>query len=282
MATDTRIIRSTTADDAEFRLWAQSVHDALIAVGLTQATDTGQINFATVAKPTSTNVDAGYAVYRFSDALQATRPVFIRLVFGTGNQATTPRIGVAIGTATNGAGTLSGISTTLRNLNTSAAATQNVQSWASGSTNRVTFCMWGGDTTSSRAVAFGVERTHDANGDDSNVGVRLWTAAGSSTADDLSFAGPSYGSTNGFPAAMSSTESTGVNGSDTVFFPIYGAAKIAQFPLTGVLGFYNADAVNGSDVLVDPDGHGTKTYRTLNLLGTGPVGGNSRYAMRFD
>lgn len=281
MATDTRIIRSTVADDAEFRAWAQSVHDALIAVGLVQAADTGQINFATVARPLA-NADAGYAVYRFSDALQATRPVFIRLLFGAGNAVTTPRLGVQIGTGTNGAGTLNGVVSQNRTLTNTSAATANVLSWASGSTNRVTFCMWGADSTTGRAVAFGVERTHDANGDDSNVGVRIWYSSSQSGAglEDLSYAGPIA---TGASAAMNSAETTAVNGADTVFFPIYGAVKISRFPMTGAVGFYNADAANGSDVQLDPDGHGLKTYRTLNTVTSGPVGGGStRFAMRFD
>lgn len=93
--------------DAGMQAWVSEIFDELIGVGLTQASDTGQLDPATVTRP-STNTFAGYIMFRFDDAAQATAPVFIKLWFGTGQGANYPAMAIQIATGTNGAGTLTG------------------------------------------------------------------------------------------------------------------------------------------------------------------------------
>lgn len=94
-------------NDADFRLWGGGISTALAAVGLVKTTDTGQIDWATVVNPSTTNQKRGYEIWRFADAWQATHPVFIRLDYGSGPTATAnPQIWYTVGTATNGAGTI--------------------------------------------------------------------------------------------------------------------------------------------------------------------------------
>ena len=95
-------------DDATFREWGLELSTKLAAAGLVQTADTGQINWATVLRVTS-NTDAGYEIWRMNDAMQATAPVFFRIAYGTHTGVTGPRIQITSGTATNGAGVLSGI-----------------------------------------------------------------------------------------------------------------------------------------------------------------------------
>lgn len=95
--------------DAAFRAWSLAIHDAMIGAGFIQTTDTGQINFATVLKPTAVSTSAGYAMYRFADTLQTTAPIFIKIEFGMGSTLDTTfgwRLGVATGT--DGAGGIGG------------------------------------------------------------------------------------------------------------------------------------------------------------------------------
>lgn len=102
---DTIIEHST---DAQFRASGLAFHNSLLAVGVTNTADAGQINFATVTIP-SAGVSGGYKIYRFNDVLQATAPIFIRFDFGTDSGgANIPQIWVQIGTGTDGAGTLTG------------------------------------------------------------------------------------------------------------------------------------------------------------------------------
>jgi hypothetical protein len=85
------------------------MHNALIAFGWVQTADTGQINFATVTRATTTNVIQGVALYHMNDSLQGTTAVFLKLGFGTGGTGDTPRLDVQVGIgSTNGSGTLTG------------------------------------------------------------------------------------------------------------------------------------------------------------------------------
>jgi hypothetical protein len=101
--------------DADFRAWGSALSAAMQTCGLLQATDTGQINWVTVARPVGNNTVAGYEIYKFTDALQATSPVFIKLEYGTGSTSTNfgaPALWLTVGQGSNGAGTLTGVLTT--------------------------------------------------------------------------------------------------------------------------------------------------------------------------
>ena len=74
MATDVRNIPAYIDNDADFRLWGGGISAQLAAVGMVQTSDTGQANWATAV-----GADSPYEVWRFNDALQATKPIFFRL-----------------------------------------------------------------------------------------------------------------------------------------------------------------------------------------------------------
>ena len=107
MSIQTLSVAPTNSTDATFRAWGSAVSGALAAAGLVQTTDTGQINWSTVLKPTTSSQSRGYEIWRFSDSLQSTRPVFVRVDYGSAQYATnTPGLYLSIGTATDGAGLL--------------------------------------------------------------------------------------------------------------------------------------------------------------------------------
>lgn len=95
------------ATDADFRAWVTNLDAALVAVGLVQTADTGQANLATMTRP-GVGVWTNYRIYRYSDALQATAPVFLRVEYGTSALATSPGFRMGLGRATDGAGNLTG------------------------------------------------------------------------------------------------------------------------------------------------------------------------------
>lgn len=97
--------------DAGFRAWGAEYNAKLAAAGLVQASDTGQINWASVNRPGISTV-AGYEIWRFNDALQATAPIYIKLEFGTGTNASVPQLWITVGTGSNGSGTITGQSST--------------------------------------------------------------------------------------------------------------------------------------------------------------------------
>lgn len=110
MATATFSTVPTNATDAEFRAWGGGLSTALAAVGLVKTTDTGQINWATVTRPLTVSTFQGYEVWRFNDALQSTAPLFLKIEYGAAaGSASRPALRVALGKASDGAGTLSGL-----------------------------------------------------------------------------------------------------------------------------------------------------------------------------
>ena len=126
----TTVVTTTPVEhssDATFRVWAAEVIAQLLAVGITQTADTGQINTGTATRP-GTNTNGGYAIFRFNDSMQGTAPIFFRIDFGTGVVATGPRMQLTVGTGSNGSGTITGIGRTviiIGNVNAPASTVTN-------------------------------------------------------------------------------------------------------------------------------------------------------------
>ena len=161
MATDYRTTQALLAGDAEFRAFVQAIDSGLLAAGgVVAASDTGQIDPATVAKPGAINTDAGFRMYRFNDAAQATQPVFIKLIFGIGASINLPRITFQMGTVTNGAGVFTGTRTTaavVYPLGSVPVAGQIRHYHSSGGDGRISHVTHDPDI-SGRGLAFAVER----------------------------------------------------------------------------------------------------------------------------
>lgn len=174
MATTTFQMTNSATTDAEFRAKVTAVISAITAVGLVQTTDTGQIDPATVLKPSAVTTSAGFAMFRFSDTLQATKPVFIKVLFCTGSSVNTVfSLQLQVGVATDGAGGFVGISTASLwvNLGSVAMATSFTQ-YMSGANNRFGCFFSPNQTNVACSVGmFHIERTKDVNGNDTAEGV---------------------------------------------------------------------------------------------------------------
>lgn len=108
MATDIRSFSDAIPDTASLRTFIQTVQASLAAAGAVKTADTGQIDSSTVVWQATTGFLYGYEIYRFSDALQATRPVFIKVEYASAASTGHAVIWTTVGFATNGAGTLTG------------------------------------------------------------------------------------------------------------------------------------------------------------------------------
>lgn len=92
----------------------KKLFDGLISVGLTQTTDTGQLDLTTApaAVFSSANYNYGYTVHKLDDASFATYPIYIRIDYTNQNNANAtimmPRFQMTVGTSTNGAGVIGG------------------------------------------------------------------------------------------------------------------------------------------------------------------------------
>jgi hypothetical protein len=174
MATDQRVFSTTLfSADADFRAWGVALAAQFAAVGLVKTADSGQIDWTTVLKPTGTNQPRGYEIWRFNDALQATKPVFIRIDYGSGGNALYPSLWVTVGTATNGAGALTGQVGTQRQI--SATGATPITSYCSGSSSRLNLA----HNMNIGPILLCVERTKTGAGVDTGDGIvrYAWSSA---------------------------------------------------------------------------------------------------------
>lgn len=92
--------------------WAKQIHDGLLAVGLTQTSDTGQMSMSSLPLAVAaTSYSYGYTIYQWTDAYQSTFPLYMKLEWrnNIASTSTTWNIWATLGSGTNGSGTLTGI-----------------------------------------------------------------------------------------------------------------------------------------------------------------------------
>lgn len=171
MATHTFLTSMSNATDVLFRKWVGSFVDALLAVGMVQTADTGQMNPATATAPAAGNAKTGFVVLRFDDALQATAPIYVRLDFGSGaGGATAPAVWLTIGKGSNGAGIISGVLLAETQIGRVTGAlhvtTTEYTGLAAGGPGFVALMPFANDetTTGIRCFYLLIERTRDATG----------------------------------------------------------------------------------------------------------------------
>lgn len=211
--------------DAEIRAWATFVEDLLVTTGgWVHVTCTGETAPSALVAPNATNQKKGFRVYRMDDALQSTRPVFMRLDFGSAGGNAIVGMWVTIGSSVDTAtGTINGSvyytsgATTQIGANTSSATLTN--HYGSADKNRVSLAM-GVATSNIGHFLFTLERSKDANGNDTTDGLymaqtqgadggatRRWqyinlTGAGGQPPDETGF---SYTISNNSPSSFNGT-----------------------------------------------------------------------------
>lgn len=179
MATDTRSIAFLNTSDANFRTWVAAVKSALTAIGLTQTSDTGQIDTTTVLAPTAANQNRGSAVYTPNDSLTN-----YYLIFGFGSRgsgALQPAIYLTLCWATDGASTPIGSQQSSQlsfyTNNANSGATFNFHSCKSGSA--IGFSVnEDGIGTSPNRLFLAIDRDRDqSTGAALTTGVSFWSTA---------------------------------------------------------------------------------------------------------
>jgi hypothetical protein len=141
---------------------------------LPRTADTGQASPSSWL--TSTTINQGYEIFQFNDALTATKPIYIR--FDWSAVTSSGSFSVAVGTATNGAGTLSGVTYTAANLmGTAATVAAPRYCYASSDGSQLTFVFNvqpGSAATPDSLGAVIIERTRDADGTPNGNGYMVW------------------------------------------------------------------------------------------------------------
>ena len=162
---------------ANFKAWASAISAFLqtSGSGLSQTTDTGQVNWGSIASvPTAGNYV--YEIYKNTDALTN---FYFKIEYGTGSSSgPNARIRVSIGTGTNGAGVLTGfiVPATSEPVNISDfSSPSNVtqyQCYFSGAPGRLSVLMWR-DGINNSPMFFGFERSCDNSGNYNSTFITL-------------------------------------------------------------------------------------------------------------
>jgi len=251
--------------DADFRTFAQGVHDALVACGMTQTSDTGQITIASATRPLA-NAFAGYEIWRFSDTLQATAPIFFKIEYGSGGAADRPSIAITVGTGSTGAGAITGQVTSRAVLlpltSDSAGVTRAL--CAQGDSGQIHVIPHGaGSGATSLAFGFSIERTRDSTGAKTGDGFTVvYINAGAIATQHVPMSGAVPGTTSTFltPGAGGASSI----GTDTIMVPLL--AQLGKF-------YYNLLHVMATtdmtwDTVFTADIFGvTHTFRSAKMTG---------------
>jgi hypothetical protein len=162
---------------ANFKNWAKAISDALTSMGWATTSDTGQVNWSTVTVPGS-GVFV-YEVWKPTDALQTgSTQFFMKVKYGTGSGSPAgPRLQFQLGTGTDGAGNLTGFTTTnIEVTQTNATGQGSVATYDcyfSGDTDRFSCMMWRSFAAAPTHLTC-IERTRNTDGTNSSDGVNQY------------------------------------------------------------------------------------------------------------
>ena len=261
MAYQVYLTAAQFTSDAEFRAWGKAISDGIAAMGQTRRAESGQVNWTTVTKPTLASTVAGFDCFAFADAFQATAPVVYKLEYGTGNSANAMGLWLTVGSGTDGAGNVTGVIIARRQIGQWTTSTTVSPTLIAGSTN------WIGVFVATGVVThlFHLERTHDASGADTDLGVLAsvsGTWSGQDTSQYLARVNIGTISNEGTLGALAPSTGSGSIGSQTMVFPIFPAAGPFLNPFLNVLIMF---AANSTTWVPFPMSHygATRTYIPL-------------------
>jgi hypothetical protein len=234
----------SNTSNATFREWGKWISDNLTAGGQTKTSDTGQIDWSTVAVPSISNY-AGYEIRQFTDSLAASYPIVYKLEFGNGGvNVLNAALKMTVGTGSNGSGTITGVllaspNPDQRDTNTSNTASRMI----SVDPNRFVFDMYYNGALAAPNLM--MERTKDAVYADTNQGViiRWKDSSGGAVSHKI------YVKNFSGVHAPDETQGTGiipisgttVDGSNVAVFPIpiFNLGKLMR--PTNMFGYRNTD-----------------------------------------
>jgi hypothetical protein len=284
MATATTTLTLSNNTSANFRAWAQWIHDTLDTFGLVQTADTGQIDLTTVAAPGVANTAQGYEIWRMDDALQATVPVFFKIEYGSGAAAADPSVWLTVGTGSNGTGTITAAPAIGTRIQYSGITftTSALNVYASGDTNRFVFGMGSDVASAGKILAFGIERTKAVDGTDSSDGVHQagigTPGIGAAIAKHFTFifglAVPNQQDcfANDAPTA-NGAPTTAILSGNSYTFVVKPMHTFPRNPILNWLVYFNADFTRETPVNITAYG-ATHAYLPLGSVGTN---GNSTF-----
>ena len=273
MATQTFSTSPSNSSNAYFRDWGKKLSDAMTAVGFTKTADTGQIDWTTVLAPGAASTIMGYEIREFSDALQATNPVIVKIEYGSGSATNNVAINVTVGRVSDGAGTLVGDVSATFAIKCSNTSTTAYDCYVSGASDRIGFAMFSHATY---LLSLYIERTKSSAGANTSDGVNIvGTVANSNYQQYFAKKGLGNPLTVATPGicCLVPYSGTAVNGSDIGLFPIFPLIGYADNPDLGACVYFTADIAAATSISLTILGS-SHTYITVaGAIGT--INGNT-------
>lgn len=280
MSISTFTLPSQNSTDAEFRNMVAGSRAALTAAGLVRTSDTGQIDPVTVLRPAASTA-AGYEIWRFNDAAQATAPIFFKLEYGSGSPQARVQLWLTVGTGSNGAGTITDIRGTRQGITPTANSATIADCWAAAGDGYAVLCLFAG----TNGTFFFIERARAADGsvDTTSQGAGFVVLSGTAnwmaTSQDGVWTESAAG---GIIPSLNAATSPGLYRGTTYAFPVYP-----------IIGFPRSPCRAG--VIVFPADAGSALAFTVNLYGSAHIfrsmetgtastgrGGTTRPALRYE
>jgi hypothetical protein len=246
----------------------------MTAVGFTKTADTGQIDWTTVLKPGAALTIMGYEIRAFSDALQASNPVVVKIEYGSGStSANNVAINVTVGRESDGAGNLVGEVSYTFAIKCANNTTTAYDCYVSGASDRIGFAMFSHATY---LLSLYIERTKSSAGANTSDGVNIvGTVANSNYQQYFAKKGlgnPLSVATPGI-CCLVPYSGTAVNGSDIGLFPIFPLIGYMDNPDLGACVYFTADIAAATSITLSILG-ANHTYITVaGAIGT--INGNT-------
>lgn len=206
-----------------FKQWAQAISTAFSTFGWLQSADTGQVNWSSISGVPGTNSYV-YEIWQPNDGLAN---YYVKVEYGNVGGSNCPAARLSLGTVTNGAGTLSGLSfgpVGVCNTQWTGSApftppstTVQYECNFSGTAGRIGVMMWRNTTATNGNWMFAIERSLNSSGAYTGTYVTLYVGGQSLPANNNQpsvFGQRTLHLTTG-PGPNSSNNSTaGTNGSN--------------------------------------------------------------------
>jgi hypothetical protein len=286
MATQSITCAPTCQSDAYFRDWGKKLSDAMTAVGFIKADDTGQIDWTTVSRPASANTMAGYEIRRFSDALQSSNPVFVKIEYGCGSSTSYPYMKVVTCRETDGAGNIVGEMAAVQNLYVSNSSVTSYTGYISGASDRIQFCLF---ANSAYSMFLSIERLKDSSGNPTADGVNILHFRSSGTPGNWQQYFPKKGlgfplvAAGGICCAFPYVLTTANYNGNIGLFPIQPVVGYSENPDLSGLIYFTGDIATGTEIDMTLLGSSHHYLALGSLIGTINANTNNKsIAMRYE
>lgn len=265
MAASTSFQAPTNSTSVLFRAWGSAISAALSAAGWVQTADTGQINWTTVTAAVSINTSAGFEVWRTNDS---NTTWYLKIEYGAGAATSTPSIWLTIGTATNGSGTLSGQTSTRKQLASNANTTTQYNMIFGGGTAWFSTCCFTQNTVATAYwFWFTIERTKDTAGADADVAMMICGGSGGSNSS-FSQTVPKTGTVptqRTYVPTPLAANSTLVSGTTVGLLPVFPQMQTTYPAALGVMSFFYSDISTDSSTITVSRYGSNRTYMVCKL-----------------